>query len=142
MKKILIISLLYFICSCSNVKNIYNNERPYEGAQPNHPMLKTINATEASKTIIVFTTGFSKEPIVVKYNDTILKNRDLSTVSNVGLAGYEVVENKEDVEVSFLNTKIELIIKKENMQKYKYIYISKKEGKLIVEYSNTQNRFA
>lgn len=140
MKRLLIIVFLV-VCSCNNVKTIYNNENPYAGDQPNQPMLKTINATEASKIIVAFTTGFSNDSIILTSKDFV-KERVISTMSSIGIAGYEVISNNEDVEIQILNAKIKYRLKKEHMQKYKYIYVSKKERKTLIEYSNNQRKFA
>jgi len=142
MKKILIISLSMIVLSCSNVKVVYNNEKPYLGDQPNQPSLKTINATESSKTIIVLTTGFKKDTVVMKNINKVLFNDEIVTSGTIGLADYIVVNNNDDVVIEITTINIKLRLKNEYMKRYKYVYISKKEKVIKIEYSNSQKTFA
>jgi hypothetical protein len=107
--------------------------------------LEKLNATESYKSLIFLTAWFEKDTVQIINGEKMLKNEPANTLSQLSLAIAQVVENDKDVTINILsNKKTEIILTKNNLAKYKFVYISRSldnRKKYLVEYTNKVRYF-
>ncbi len=141
MKKLSFIFIIILLFGCSNVQNKFLNEVP----DFNKYTLEKLNATESYKSLIFLTAWFEKDTVQIINGEKMLKNEPANTLSQLSLAIAQVVENDKDVTINILsNKKTEIILTKNNLAKYKFVYISRSldnRKKYLIEYTNKVRYF-
>ena len=135
---ILFISIL-FLVSCTSVKVFYNNDISYQDIYPNDRTLKVLKAEGNGTTIIFLTSGFEKDVAKISNSTTVFLDESRINSGWIGLGCYKVVKNDENITVKFSNVSLHLV--KEDLQKYKYVYIKKKDKDYSVEFTNKPKVF-
>ena len=152
MKKILFILpllLAFTMCKSSkttapSVKEVveirYRDDFRAATAAEKSVVLKSLKATAANYSVLVFTQNFKGEKIVASnaakklYSDYVISN--LKT----GIADKTRIDNTVDTKIYDNLTKKEFILLAKDAAKYKFIYLMKNPGgetTFIVTYSNT-----
>jgi len=152
MKKILfILPLLLFFTMCKSSKTTtapvketvevrYRDDFRAAAAAEKTAVLKSLKATAANYSVLVFTQNFKGEKIVASnatkklYSDYVISN--LKT----GIADKTRIDNTVDTKIYDNLTKKEFVLLAKDAAKYKFIYLMKNPGgetTFIVTYSNT-----
>ncbi|KGO84654.1 hypothetical protein [Flavobacterium suncheonense] len=141
MKSVAIFILIILTISCSGINYKYENDVAYMNKWYD-PTMKKLNA-DNSDTSIVFLTGyFEKDSVQIRNGSDIIFNSTISTSPQIGLAWFEVVKNEKAVYVDIRKSKtgkIKLPVK--YLKKYKFVYISDRDDKVLVEYTNKGRAF-
>ena len=138
-----IFAIILFFSSCSsNVETIYKSETVLSF----DPALKKLNAESVDKSIVFFTNGFDKDSVEIRNGNTMLYKNTIETIAHLGIAKLQVVSNLEQVEISIPGRRKKyLILKTEDLRKFKYVYISKDDYKskkdYLVEFTNKAKAF-
>lgn len=138
MKRILYILLFVFFSMCKtpiterdNLKNI--------NLAPQEVLLKDFKAIENKYSIIIFTTGFEGEKLIVKNCDSILYSGLMETNKIQPFAKLFRIKNTCITKVEDLNINISFKLKVSLMKKYKFVYVRKdydKNKRYVITYRN------
>jgi len=152
MKKILfILPLLLLLTMCKSSKTAtapvkevvelrYRDDFRAATTAEKTEVLKSLKATAAKYSVLVFTQNFKGEKIVVSnatkklYSDYVISN--LKT----GIADKTRIDNTVDTKIYDNLTKKEFVLLAKDAAKYKFIYLMKNPGgetTFIITYSNT-----
>ena len=134
--------ILFFLSlkSFSQIEYKFDNslEFPiYNEKNPGMSYLKQSKATEKEKSILFFG-GFSEiDSVKVSDKEKILFNKNLWYSPQTGLSGVLIFDNNNNLKIEFFKeTKVEINLQNSDLKKYKHVYITKKDEKYIVEFSN------
>lgn len=151
-KTIIICALSLFMVMCKSTKtqpssvekqteiNVqYRDNFPSATDAQRKDFLQKLKATDAASSVLIFTQGYKGEKIIVNsgtktiYTDYVMS--DLKTK----VAGYIRISNTADTKVYDNYTKKEVVIPAKKAQKYKFVYLMKKNGSdpFYITYSNT-----
>jgi hypothetical protein len=104
--------------------------------------LKSFKATESDKSILFFLNFNKSDSIKVSSNNKIILDKSLDYSPITGISEVKTIENTKNLKIEFLKIlPIEILLNKKDLKKYKHIYISRKDGKYLVEYSNKLKGF-
>lgn len=141
MKITVLITLIILTASCSGIKYKYENDQAYleKWYDPTMKKLKADN----SDTSIVFLTGyFEKDSVQIKNGSEVLFNSTISTSPQIGLATFEVVKNEKAAYINILKSKKgDIKLPAKFLKKYKFVYISYRDNKILVEFTNKGRAF-
>ncbi len=141
LKTIISISFLLLFISCNSYKFIYFPVTEYE----NIDKLNRINAEyiKFDELYLTFTKTFTNDKIRLYENDTLKFNSFITTGStNVqGIAKAFKINKKSNLKIYFDSNKKPLYIDGMQMKEYKFIYISKKDNKILIEFNNSTKKF-
>ncbi|MCG2612011.1 hypothetical protein LZZ90_10880 [Flavobacterium sp. SM15] len=109
----------------------------YNEKNPGMNYLKQSKATEKEKSILFFG-GFSEiDSVKVSNKEKILFNKNLWYSPQTGLSGVIIFDNNNNLKIEFFKeTKVKINLQSGDLKKYKHVYITKKDEKYIVEFSN------
>lgn len=90
---------------------------------------------EEDECFLVFTREFNDENIEVKANGKVIYNGKIST-NGYTTAEVLKVKNSSNIEIKFDGINESVKINTEQIKNYKYVYVEKKNRKVIVEFNN------
>src|SRR5258708_7168681 len=154
MKKTLIIYFLFSIAnfygqtinkSMENVKYNYVTIKPfllYDSSKKDLDYLKYFKATDTKTSILVFYM-LSKDSIKIVSGGKIIKEDPFTPGNSTGVRSVQPISNQKSLEITFYkSTGAEKIdISAEDLKKYKFIYVSKKQLPLEIEFTNLWKLF-
>lgn len=91
----------------------------------------------ANKTHVAFNGGFYDEKVKVYTEGTIYFDDKLNTDDRIGLAKIINVDFQE-TKIYFYDIDKFIVLKEENMKKYKFVNIQKKDKKYYITHTNTK----
>jgi len=104
--------------------------------------LKSFKATESDKSILFFLNFNESDSVKVTSDNEIILDKNLDYSPITGISEVKTIENTKNLKIVFLRIlPIEILLVKKDLKKYKHIYISRKNGKYLVEYSNILKGF-
>jgi len=139
MKKI-IISIPIFITLFSCYKPVISYKYYHRPEKINNHVLKFYNAENPKYSLIIFTSGFERDSLKIKDNDTIQKI-ELKSNPSMGLADIFRVINTSKVVIYDITNHLKFFLSKKEVKKHKFVYIRKKGKKYYVTYSHSMARF-
>ncbi|KFF01817.1 hypothetical protein [Chryseobacterium luteum] len=137
----IIICFSFVFISCSAVKTTeeYGKEMEIVDNVRSRVMIKHFNASDKNKSFLTFTSGFDNL-ITVKNDDSIVLNEKSKTMPMLGLTNSCVIFNNKEVEI-IIDNKHKIKLNKEQLPKYKFIYIGKDKNHYKIEYTNKAHSF-
>lgn len=143
MKKLMLPLLLVFmLLSCKSHKVYFKDN--HCSSLPKHSIesaLKQYDAVSDNYSLLIFTSNFISDSLTVINNGATIYKGLINSDKSMGLAKAFRIENNFDVEISDIKSEDSFILKRENLEKHKYIYVEKnrfkKSKQYTVIYSNT-----
>ncbi|KMQ64275.1 hypothetical protein ACM46_08250 [Chryseobacterium angstadtii] len=102
-------------------------------------MIKKFHAQNKNKSFLDFTSQFDNL-ITVKNGDSIVLNEKSKTLPMLGYTNSCVIFNNKEVEI-IIDKKHKMKLNKEQLPKYKFIYIEKDKNHYKIEYTNKARSF-
>lgn len=137
----IIICFSFTVISCSAVKTteIYGTETKIVDNIRSKVMIEKLNAKDKSKSFLIFTSEFDNL-ITVKNGDSIVFNRRSKTLSMLGVTNGCVILNNKGV-IVIIDNKHTIELNKQQLPKYKFIYVGKDKSHYTIEYTNNARSF-
>ncbi len=137
----IIIGFSFAFISCSAVKTteIYGKEMEIVDNVRSRVMIKKFNAYDKNKSFLVFADKFDNL-ITVKNADSIVLNEKSKTLPMLGYTNSCVIFNDKEVTI-IIDNKQTIKLNKEQLPKYKFIYIEKNKNNYKIEYTNEAKSF-
>ena len=136
---------IFFFISCANPKKIYTKSVLDNENGVVNKILQVAKAETSDKSVIVFTSWFEKDTIVIFNGEEEVLNRVIETSPETGFSTFKGVSNELPVKIRILSSKpFEIKLSQIDLKKYKFVYIkrdSQKRDKYILEYSNQWKKF-
>ncbi|THV60700.1 hypothetical protein [Chryseobacterium candidae] len=142
MKKFnIIIFCLFVFISCSTVKTseIYGTKMDVVDNVRSKVMIKKFNAHDKNKSFLTFTSEFDNI-ITVKNGDSLILDKRGKTMPMLGFTTACVIFNDKEIIIT-IDKKQEIKLNKEQLPKYKFIYIGKDKNHYKIEYTNKARSF-
>lgn len=142
MKKLnIIIFCLFVFISCSTVKTseTYGKEMEIVENVRSKVLIEKFNAKDKDKSFLDFASQFDNV-ITVKNGDSIVLNEKSKTLPMLGYTNSCIIFNNKDVEI-IIDHKDKIKLNKEQLPKYKFIYIWKDKNNYKIEYTNKARSF-
>lgn len=141
MKKIALLVFVPFFFMCSTTNTQVRDDFKSVSEKEKERILKEINASSTTKSVLIFTQGFKGEKIVAKQNDkNVYSGYPISNLKTQYAASFSFI-NTNNLVINDTFSKEEFIIETKKAQQHKFIYIKKehKQGKAkyLITYSNT-----
>lgn len=102
-------------------------------------LIKKFDAHDKSKSFLDFTSQFDNL-ITVKNGDSIVLNKKSKTMPMLGFTTSCVIFNNKDVTI-IIDNKQTIKLNKEQLPKYKFIYVAKDRNHYKIEYTNDAKSF-
>lgn len=145
MKKMILLINSFFLLNCSGIHRVYENNNLDLNNKSTQYVVEKFDAKENNKSILFFTSGFEGVNIKIVNGKNEILEEDIETVHQIGFATLKTINNDFPVDVFISSNQEKLItLKKEDLKKNKFIYISKnieKKNNYKVEYSNSVKSF-
>ncbi|WP_185290496.1 hypothetical protein [Chryseobacterium lactis] len=137
----IIICFSFAFISCFAVKTteIYGKEMEIVDNVRSRVMIKKFNAQDKNKSFLDFTSQFDNL-ITVKNGDSIVLNEKSKTLPMLGYTNSCVIFNNKEVEI-IIDNKHKIKLNKEQLPKYKFIYVEKNKNNYKIEYTNNAKSF-
>jgi len=137
----IIICFSFAVISCSAVKTteVYGTEMEIVDNVRSRVMIKKFNAQDKNKSFLDFASQFDNL-ITVKNGDSIVLNEKSKTLPMLGYTNSCVIFNNKEVEI-IIDNKHKIRLNKEQLPKYKFIYIWKDRNNYKIEYTNEAKSF-
>ncbi len=131
--------IVLFFFNCSSTKFIYENNLSVDKDDKSSIFLLEKLEIKKNQSIIYFTETFDNM-IQIKGDQENVFNERLVTVPQLGFAGACIISNDKEVSIKIDNKK-EIILNKEKLSKYKFIYVGKSNMNYTVEFTNKARTF-
>ncbi|MFY1048474.1 hypothetical protein [Chryseobacterium sp. GP-SGM7] len=137
----IIVCFSFAFISCSAVKTteVYGTEMEIVDNVRSRVMIKKFNAQDKNKSFLDFTSQFDNL-ITVKNGDSIVINEKSKTLPMLGFTTGCVIFNNKEVTIT-IDNKQTIKLNKEQLPKYKFIYIEKNKNHYKIEYTNGAKSF-
>lgn len=137
----IIICFSFAVISCSTVKTteVYGTEMEIVDNVRSKVMIKKFNAQDKNKSFLDFASQFDNL-ITVKNGNSIVLNEKSKTLPMLGYTNSCVIFNNKEVEI-IIDNKHKIKLNKEQLPKYKFIYIWKDRNNYKIEYTNEAKSF-
>jgi hypothetical protein len=137
----IIICFSFAVISCSTVKTteVYGTEMEVVDNVRSRVMIKKFNAQDKNKSFLDFASQFDNL-ITVKNGDSIVLNEKSKTLPMLGYTNSCVIFNNKEVEI-IIDNKHKIKLNKEQLPKYKFIYVGKDRNHYKIEYTNEAKSF-
>ncbi|WP_312399973.1 hypothetical protein [Chryseobacterium sp.] len=137
----IIICFSFAFTSCSAVKTteIYGTEMGIVDNVRSRSMIKKFNAQDKNKSFLDFTSQFDNI-ITVKNGDSIVLNEKSKTLPMLGYANSCLIFNNKEVTI-IIDNKQTIKLNKQQLSKYKFIYVGKDKNHYKIEYTNRGKSF-
>jgi len=127
----LLFCLTIIISSCAEYKVTYVDSKV---SKSDHQHLDGyLNKNQSS---LKFSSYFIEEPIIVRQFNRIIFEGNITTDNLYSRAKILTIEEGAKLEISFPKTEVDIVIGLNDLAKYKFIEISKKDNKLFARLSN------
>ncbi|MNJ97999.1 hypothetical protein D3C87_157570 [compost metagenome] len=144
MKKISYILFLLLFVMCKSPKVEFKEyEKTVSDASIND-YLKQLNAIDDEYSVLMFTSGFNGEKMIVMNGSESIWNDKLTSVQGLGWAKSFRVHNEKTIEITDVNNDYHFVLKPKKGKKFKYIYIQRQSlenVKYVIIYSNSMRSF-
>lgn len=132
--------VLTIFSACKSYKFKYVPISEYE----NIDKLNVINAKyiKENELYLTFTSDFNNDHILLYENDMIKFDSVINNGSVVlGIAKSFKVKKDSEIKIYFDYSNKPVNVKREQMKEYKFIYISKRNKKFVIEFNNGTKKF-
>ncbi len=141
MKKLALLLLVPFLTMCGPTNTQVRDDFKSVSEKEKERILKEMNASSPTKSVLLFTQGFKGEKIIAKQNDkNVYSGYPISNLKTQYAASFSFI-NTSNLVINDTFSKEELVIETKKAQQHKFIYIKKeyKEGKAkyLITFSNT-----
>lgn len=134
----IVLFLLIFVISCSNIKSVYNKEQVPSKHYNLLNILKELNIGN-NQSIIYFTSTFNDDRVKIITDNNIVFDKKLKTIDQLGFAGSHILENNTNNFLIINDKKITL--DNNRLKEYKFIYLEKQHRKYIITYAQVPYSF-
>lgn len=133
--------LLFAFIGCTSVTTSekYDIESEVVDNVRSKVLIEKFNAYDKNKSFLTFTSEFDNF-ITVKNGDSLIINKRGKTVPMLGFTAACIIVNNKDVVIT-IDNKQDIKLNKEQLPKYKFIYIGKDKKRYTVEYTNLAKSF-
>ena len=138
MKCLQLTFLVLLFCSCSNVKILYEKETIGVNDKRSNLLIRKFELG-SEKSILYFTGGFNDNHAKISFGETIIFEKEIKTLEQLGVADSCIIENSNNILVTIDNKSI--IIPAEKLKLYKFIYLEKQGERYIITYTNKARSF-
>ncbi|MCJ7936199.1 MAG: hypothetical protein MUW56_21850 [Chryseobacterium sp.] len=136
---IVLCSFIFIGCSTVKTTEIYGTEMEIVENVRSKVMIKKFNAQDKNKSFLTFTSEFDNL-ITVKNEDSIVFNKKRKTLPMLGITDGCIIINNKDVTITIDNKQI-IKLNKQQLPKYKFIYVGKDKNHYRIEYTNNAKSF-
>ena len=132
--------IYYIICflsltSCCKIHFLYQEKSlSNENEGITKALYDNYDLRKDEKSLIVFESNFNNIVKVINGNEIIF-NRSIKTKQTLGFAAPCVIDNSNDILI-FIDDDKKIMLKSENINKYKFIYINKQRNKYSITLTN------
>ncbi|PKP23966.1 MAG: hypothetical protein CVU03_14085 [Bacteroidetes bacterium HGW-Bacteroidetes-2] len=123
--------LLIIIISCSPIKYTYGSKDNFEKISL---ALKKGGYIDEKKYFIVFNNGFNNDYVSIKIGENIIFENNINSEKKVITQSFKI--SYDSVCKILFNNKIELVIYPKDVEEYKFVYLSKENKNIIVDFNN------
>ncbi|MDR6464577.1 hypothetical protein [Chryseobacterium sediminis] len=129
------------LISCSTIKIFekYDIEKDVVDNERSKVLIEKFNAYDKNKSFVTFTSEFNNF-ITVKNGDSLIINKRVRTAPMLGFTTACIIFNNKDVVIT-IDNKQEIKLNKEQLPKYKFIYVGKDRKHYTIEYTNLAKSF-
>ncbi|GEJ43607.1 hypothetical protein [Chryseobacterium sp. ON_d1] len=133
--------LLFAFIGCTSVTTSekYGIEAEVVDNVRSKVLIEKFNAYDKNKSFLTFTSEFDNF-ITVKNGDSLIINKRGKTAPMLGFTAACIIVNNKDVVIT-IDNKQDIKLNKEQLPKYKFIYIGKDKKRYTVEYTNLAKSF-
>jgi hypothetical protein len=137
MKKVILFLIVSFFCQCQQRHNYTLSK---ENAKPNLTELQKKIDIKGNFINIFFENNFDNEKVSLQCDSKEVFNKSITTDHTINLADYYL--QKSNCEKLIINIeKQKIVLKKKDIENYKYIYVSKKNNTVNLFLSNTPRTY-
>ena len=139
--KTIIICFSFAVISCSTVKTseIYGTEMEIVKNVRSKVLIEKFNAYDKDKSFLTFMSEFDNF-ITVKNGDSLIFSKKSKTMPMLGFTTACIIFNNRNTTIS-VDDKQKIKLNKEELPKYKFIYIGKHKNHYKIEYTNRAKSF-
>lgn len=144
MKKIIYyLAALSLFCMCKSPKVQFKDPELIQRNEIKQKILTDYEAQKNEYSLIFFTQNYNGDDIKVTNDEKVIFDGQLNSDSSLGLAKTLRVDNNFDVEIKEKISSFKFSLKKNQLKKYKYIYIARIKGnsRYLINYSNEMQAF-
>lgn len=137
--------ILFFFCfvliGCTSMKisEVYGTEMEIVDNVRSKVLIEKFKAQDKNKSFLDFASQFDNV-IKVKNGDIIVLNEKSKTLPMLGYTNSCIIFNNKEVTIT-IDDKQEIKLNKEQLPKYKFIYIWKDKNNYKIEYTNHAKSF-
>lgn len=131
--------LVLLFCNCTNVKLLYEKESKGIDDKRSNLLIKKFELGN-EKSILYFTEGFNDNYAKISFEKTIIFEREIKTIEQLGFADSCIIGNSNNILITIDNNK-DIVIPAETLKLYKFIYLEKQGKKFIVICTNRARSF-
>lgn len=154
MKKIYLMFLLAFtsgfyaqsdVKSMEDVKYNYVSAIPflkYDAGKKNLEYLKYFKATDANTSLLVIYM-LSKDSIAIVSGGKMIKENRFAKGNSTGVRSIQPISNQKSLEIIFYREHLteKITLNPEDLKTYKFVYVSRKEFPIHIEFTNIWKMF-
>ncbi|AZA48687.1 hypothetical protein EG346_11060 [Chryseobacterium carnipullorum] len=138
-KIIVCCSFVFISCSAIKTTEIYGKEMEIVDNVRSKVLIKKFDAHDKNKSFLTFTSKFDNL-ITVKNEDSTILNKKSETMPTLGFTAACIIFNNKDVTIT-IDNKQNIKLNKDQLPKYKFIYIGKDKNHYKIEYTNEAKSF-
>lgn len=131
--------LIIFFQNCSSTKSTYENTSGVGKDDKSSIFLLEKLKIKNDQSIIYFRETFDNT-VQIKVDQENVFNERLVTVPQLGFAGACIISNDKEVSIT-IDYKKKIVLNKEKLPNYKFIYVGKYKTNYTIEYTNTAQPF-
>ncbi|WP_343686178.1 hypothetical protein [Chryseobacterium gleum] len=137
----IIISCFFLFIGCSTVKisEIYGTEMEIVENVRSQVLIKKFNAQDKNKSFLIFVDEFDNL-ITVKNGDSLVLDKKSKTMPMLGFTTACVIFNNRNVTI-MVDNKQTVKLNKDQLSKYKFVYVEKDKNHYQIEYTNKAKSF-
>lgn len=136
---IICFSFAFTSCIALKINEIYGTEMGIVDNVRSKVLIKKFNAEDKTKSFLDFTSQFDNL-ITVKNGDSLILNKRSKTMPMLGFTTACIIFNNKDVIIT-IDNKQTIKLNKQQLPKYKFIYIGKDRNHYQIEYTNEAKSF-
>ena len=128
------LSFVFIGCSTVKIYEKYGEETELVDNNRSKILIEKFTAFDKNKSFLTFTSDFNNL-ITVKNGDSLVFNKKRKTLSMLGFTDGCIILNNKDVMIT-IDKRQDIKLNKEQLSKYKFIYIAKEKNHYTIEYTN------
>lgn len=137
MKKVILFLIVSFFCQCQQRHNYTLSK---ENAKPNLTELQKKIDIKGNFINIFFENNFDNEKVSLQCGSKEVFNKSITTDHTINLADYYLQKSSCEKLIANIE-KQKIVLKKKDIENYKYIYVSKKNNIVDLFLSNTPRTY-